>query len=178
MNGLYVSPSPHRTSGITTAKIMLTVIISLIPAAAAGAYYFGSRAASGLLICVASCVGFEALAQWILKREQSVYDLSAVVTGLLLGMNLPATVPFYVAVIGSFVAIVVVKQLFGGIGQNFANPAIAARIVLLLSFAGSMTDWVQPFWYKNNVDAVTGATPLAAQWLTYTEGGAAYKMAP
>ncbi len=178
MNGLFVSPSPHRTSGMTTAKIMLTVIISLIPAAAAGAWYFGPRAASVLLVCVASCVGFEALTQWVLKREQSVYDLSAVVTGLLLGMNLPATVPYYVAVIGSFVAIVIVKQLFGGIGQNFANPAIAARIVLLLSFSGSMTEWVQPFWYRDSVDAVTGATPLGAEWLTYTEGGTVYKMAP
>ena len=178
MNGLYVSPSPHRTSGISTAKIMLAVIIALAPAALAGCYLFGPRAAAVLLVCVGSSVAFEALFQWILKREQTVYDLSAAVTGLLLGMNLPATVPFHVAVIGSFFAIVVVKQLFGGIGQNFANPAIAARIVLLLSFSGSMTEWVVPFWYRNNLDTVTGATPLGAQWLTYTDGGAAYKMAP
>lgn len=178
MNGLFVSPSPHRTSGVSTAKIMLAVIIALAPAALAGCFLFGPRAAAVLLVCVGSSVAFEALFQWILKREQTVYDLSAAVTGLLLGMNLPATVPFHVAVIGSFIAIVVVKQLFGGIGQNFANPAIAARIVLLLSFAGSMTEWVVPFWYKNNLDTVTGATPLGAQWLTYTEGGAVYKMAP
>ncbi|MBR4000081.1 MAG: RnfABCDGE type electron transport complex subunit D [Clostridia bacterium] len=178
MNGLYVSPSPHRTSGISTAKIMLAVIIAFAPAALAGCYLFGPRAAAVLLVCVGSSVAFEALFQWILKREQTVYDLSAAVTGLLLGMNLPATVPFHVADIGSFFAIVVVKQLFGGIGQNFANPAIAARIVLLLSFSGSMTEWVVPFWYKNNLDTVTGATPLGAQWLTYTDGGAAYKMAP
>ncbi len=178
MNGLFVSPSPHRTSGVSTAKIMLAVIIALAPAALAGCFLFGPRAAAVLLVCVGSSVAFEALFQWILKREQTVYDLSAAVTGLLLGMNLPATVPFHVAVIGSFIAIIVVKQLFGGIGQNFANPAIAARIVLLLSFSSSMTEWVVPFWYKNNLDTVTGATPLGAQWLTYTEGGAAYKMAP
>ncbi len=178
MNGLYVSPSPHRTSGVSTAKIMLAVIIALAPAALAGCFLFGPRAAAVLLTCVGSSVAFEALFQWILKREQTVYDLSAAVTGLLLGMNLPATVPLHVAVIGSFIAIIVVKQLFGGIGQNFANPAIAARIVLLLSFANSMTEWVLPFWYKNGPDTVTGATPLGAEWLTYTDGGAAYKMAP
>jgi len=127
---------------------------------------------------VGSSVAFEALFQRLLKREQTVYDLSAAVTGLLLGMNLPATVPFYVAVIGSFIAIVVVKQLFGGIGQNFANPAIAARIVLLLSFANSMTEWAVPFSYRNNLDTVTGATPLGSEWLSYTDGGTAYKMAP
>ena len=175
MNRLIVSPSPHRTSDITTARVMLMVIIALCPAAIAGCVFFGPRAALVLLTCTASCVIFEALARIIMKREQTVSDLSAVVTGLLLGMNLPATTPIYVAVIGSFIAIVIAKQLFGGLGQNFANPAIAARIVLMLSFAESMTNWVVPFWYKGKLDTVTGATPLGAQWL---EAGDGLKMAP
>lgn len=178
MNGLLVSPSPHRTGQVSTAKIMLAVILALAPSAIAGCVYFGPRAAAVLLVCIGSCVGFEALARYIMKRDQTVYDLSAAVTGLLLGMNLPATTPFHVAVIGSFAAIVVAKQMFGGLGQNFANPAIAARIVLLLSFADSMTTWVVPFWHRNTLDTVTGATPLGAEWLTFTEGGATLKMAP
>lgn len=113
-----------------------------------------------------------------MKREQTVGDLSAVVTGLLLGMNLPASVPLYIPIIGSFVAIVIVKQLFGGIGQNFANPAIAARIVLMLSFSGQMSNWVKPYWYTSFVDAESSATPLAAKWLTHSENGSSFKMAP
>ncbi len=158
---------------------MLTVIIALLPAAVAGCVIFGPRAALVLAVCVASSVLFEYLCRIIMKKEQTVSDLSAAVTGLLLGMNLPASVPIYVAVTGSFIAIVIVKQLFGGIGQNFANPAITARIVLMLSFAGQMSNWVPAFYYKSGVDAVTSATPLAASWLEYTgNNGAAYKMAP
>ena len=163
---------------MSTSKIMLLVIIALFPSAMAGCVFFGPRAAAVLAVCIAACIIFEALCRIIMKKEQTVGDLSAVVTGLLLGMNLPATVPFYVAVIGSFVAIVIAKQLFGGIGQNFANPAIAARIVLMLSFTSQMSGWVKPYWYSGAVDAETSATPLAAEWLTYTENGAAYKMAP
>ena len=163
---------------MSTARIMLMVIIALLPSAAAGCVFFGPRAAAVLAVCVCSCVIFEFLCRIIMKREQTVGDLSAIVTGLLLGMNLPATVPVYVAVIGSFVAIVVVKQLFGGIGQNFANPAIAARIVLMLSFSPQMTNWVKPYWYAGVVDAETSATPLAAKWLTYSIEGSAYKVSP
>lgn len=163
---------------MSTSKIMLTVIIALFPAAMAGCVFFGPRAAAVLAVCIAACVIFEALCRIIMKKDQTVGDLSAVVTGLLLGMNLPATVPFYVAVIGSFVAIVIAKQLFGGIGQNFANPAIAARIVLMLSFAPQMSNWVKPYWYSGAVDAETSATPLVAEWLTYSESGANFKMAP
>lgn len=163
---------------MSTSRIMLLVIIALFPAAMAGCVFFGPRAAAVLAVCIAACVIFEALCRIIMKKDQTVGDLSAVVTGLLLGMNLPATVPFYVAVIGSFVAIVIAKQLFGGIGQNFANPAIAARIVLMLSFTSQMSGWVKPYWYSGAVDAETSATPLAAEWFTYTENGAAYKMAP
>lgn len=178
MKGLFVSPSPHRAADMSTSRIMLLVIIALFPAAMAGCVFFGPRAAAVLAVCIAACIIFEALCRIIMKKEQTVGDLSAVVTGLLLGMNLPATVPFYVAVIGSFVAIVIAKQLFGGIGQNFANPAIAARIVLMLSFTPYMSNWVKPYWYSDAVDAETSATPLVAEWFTYTENGAAYKMAP
>lgn len=178
MKGLFVSPSPHRATEMSTTKIMLMVIIALVPAAAAGCVFFGPRAAGVLALCIACSIIFEALYNIVTKREQTVGDLSAVVTGLLLGMNLPATVPFYIPVIGSFVAIVIVKQLFGGIGQNFANPAIAARIVLMLSFSTPMTSWVKPYWYTSVVDAETSATPLAASWLNYTENGSAYKMSP
>lgn len=178
MKGLFVSPSPHRAADMSTSKIMLMVIIALFPAAMAGCVFFGPRAAAVLAVCIAACVIFEALCRIIMKKDQTVGDLSAVVTGLLLGMNLPATVPFYVAVIGSFVAIVIAKQLFGGIGQNFANPAIAARIVLMLSFTPQMSNWVKPYWYSGAVDAETSATPLVAEWLTYSESGANFKMAP
>ncbi len=157
---------------------MLMVIISLVPAAAAGCVFFGARAAMVLALCIACCIIFEALCRIVMKREQTVGDLSAVVTGLLLGMNLPATVPFYIPVIGSFVAIVVVKQLFGGIGQNFANPAITARIVLMLSFTGQMSNWVKPYWYTSVVDAESSATPLVAEWLTYSANGSSFKMSP
>lgn len=159
MTGLRVSPSPHRSAGLTTQKIMLMVIIALLPAAIMGCVYFGFKAAFVLIQCIVYCVAFEALFAVVTKKQQTISDLSAVVTGLLLGMNLPATVPFYVPLIGSFFAIVIVKQLFGGIGQNFANPAIAARIVLMVSFSSQMTNWVLPF------DTATGATPLAAAWL-------------
>lgn len=167
MNGLRVSPSPHRTGGLSTAKVMAMVVIALLPAAVMGCIYFGPRAAAVLLVTTASAVVFEALFNIIAKKEQTISDLSAVVTGLLLGMNLSASVPFYIPVIGSFIAIVIVKQLFGGIGQNFANPAITARIVLMVSFS-QMTSWVVPYWYRDGssaADAVTGATPLAAGWL-------------
>ena len=168
MKGLNVSPSPHRSAGLTTTKVMAAVIIALLPAAVVGCIFFGIRAAAVLLVTIASSVIFEALFNIITKREQTISDLSAAVTGLLLGMNLPATVPFYIPVIGSFIAIIIVKQLFGGIGQNFANPAITARIVLMLSFTSHMTNWAVPYWYKNAssaADAVTGATPLASPWL-------------
>ena len=165
MNGLIVSPSPHRIAGLSTTKIMAMVIIALLPASVMGCIYFGVRAAIVLLISIASAVIFEALFNLIMKRKQTVSDLSAVVTGLLLGMNMPATIPFYIVVIGNFIAIVIIKQLFGGIGQNFANPAVAARIVLMVSFAPQMTNWVMPYWYKSTADTVTGATPLVTEWL-------------
>lgn len=154
---LTVSASPHAKAPATTRSIMLDVIISLIPAAFAGVAVFGLRAAAVIATCVACCVLFEALSVKIMKKPLTIGDLSAVVTGLLLAYNLPVTIPLWMCVIGSFVAIVIVKQLFGGIGQNFANPAITARIVLLVSFAGAMTNFTAP----RTPDAVTTATPLS-----------------
>ncbi|MBR5424043.1 MAG: RnfABCDGE type electron transport complex subunit D [Clostridia bacterium] len=152
-----VSASPHTKSPVTVRGIMLDVIIALIPAGFAGTAVFGLRALAVIAVCVVSCVAFEALSVKIMKKPMSIGDLSAVITGLLLAYNLPVTIPLWMCVVGSFVAIVIVKQLFGGIGQNFANPAITARIVLLVSFASAMTNFTAP----KALDAVTTATPLA-----------------
>ena len=155
---LNVSSSPHLRHSDTTQGIMLDVVIALVPAAIFGCVVFGWRAALVLAVCIASCFIFEFLWNIILKKQQSAFDLSAIVTGLLLGMNLPSTIPLWMAVVGSFVAIIIVKQLFGGIGHNFANPAMTARIVLMVSFPVAMTSYIEPF----TVDAVSSATPLAA----------------
>ncbi len=154
---LNVASSPHIRHLDTTSGIMLDVIIALLPACIFGCIIFGLRALAVLAVSVAAAVLSEFLWNIILKKPQSVGDLSAVVTGLLLGMNLPSTLPLWMAAIGSVAAIIVVKQMFGGIGCNFANPAIAARIILLVSFPGAMTKFVAPL-----SDAVTSATPLAA----------------
>lgn len=169
MEKLIVSPSPHDKDGMTTSGIMLNVIIALMPAVIASCVIFGPRALLLTAVCTVSCVLFEFLCRRIMKRDNTVGDLSAVVTGILLAMNLPVTLPFWIAVIGSFTAIVVVKQLFGGLGQNFANPAITARIVLMVSFPAQMTRWVEPFYYKNAADAVSGATPLVSGDASYSE---------
>lgn len=158
MSKFNVSSSPHVKSPVTTQGIMLDVIISLIPAAFAGTAVFGARAALVIAVCIASCVLFEFLSRKIMKRHSTIGDLSAVVTGLLLAFNLPVNLPIWMCVVGSFVAIVIVKQFFGGIGRNFANPAITARIVLLVSFASAMSSFPVPG--SKAVDAVTGPTPL------------------
>lgn len=158
---MIVAPSPHIRGRRTTQLIMLDVIIALVPTLVAATVIFGLRALLLSLVCVASCVLFEFLMCLALKKDNTVPDLSAVVTGLILAYNLPAELPFWMAIIGSFVAIVIVKMLFGGIGQNFANPALVGRIVLFVSFSGAMTTWVKPFAYKYGLDAVTTATPLA-----------------
>ena len=167
MNRLVVSPSPHDENYLKTSTIMLNVIIALMPALCAGVCFFGWRALALTAVCVLSCVVFEFLCRKIMKRENTIGDLSAVVTGVILAMNLPVTLPLWIAAIGSFVAIVIVKQLFGGIGQNFANPAITARIVLMVSFPSAMTNWVLPA--KFGVDAVSGATPLRLVGMTADE---------
>ena len=152
---LLVSPSPHVRDKSSTTRIMLDVIIALVPALIASVIFFGPRALLVVAVCVATCVLCEWGFEKICKRDVTVGDLSAVVTGMLLAFNLPSTIPLWQAVFGSVVAIVVVKQLFGGIGCNFANPAITARIVMLISFAGTMSN----FATKN--DAVSSATPLS-----------------
>lgn len=163
MNKLIVSPSPHDENYASTTKIMLNVIIALLPALGVGVWVFGARSLLLAAICIVSCVVFEYLARKLMKRVNTISDLSAVVTGLILALNLPVTLPWWMAVIGSFVAIVIAKQLFGGLGQNFANPAITARIVLMLSFPTAMTNWAVPFFYKEGADVVTGATPLVSK---------------
>jgi len=159
-NKLTVSSSPHIRSNAATHKLMLDVIIALIPASLAGIYFFGVSALAVIVVCMTSCIGFEYLSRVILlKRNNTVPDLSAAVTGLLLALNLPPSIPLWIAIVGSFFAIVVIKQLFGGLGQNFINPALGARAFLLIAYGPRMTNWTAPF---AQVDAVSAATPLAA----------------
>ncbi len=163
MNNFLIEPSPHIKSAASTQKIMLHVIIALFPAVVAGTIIFGLRALLLVVLCATFCVLSEYIFNVIAKREQTISDLSAVVTGIILGLNLPVGLPVYMAAIGSAVAIIIVKQFFGGIGQNFANPALTARIVLMLSFTSYMTSWAVPFHYTDKVDAVASATPLAME---------------
>lgn len=148
-----VSVSPHIREQSTTQTIMRDVAIALLPVLAFAVYYFGVSALITIIICVVSCVAFEALFELIVKKPITVFDYSAVVTGLILAINLPASVPWWIPVIGSAFAIIVVKMLFGGLGQNFMNPALAARCFLLISFTQRMTNFT--------VDGVSSATPLA-----------------
>lgn len=162
MNKLIVSSSPHFHAKDTTAGIMLDVIIALTPAMIASVIIFGFRAAVIILTTVASCILSEYLSRVVMKRRQTVGDLSCVVTGILLAMNLPVSINPLIAAFGGVVAIVVVKQMFGGIGQNFVNPALVGRIVLMASFPVQMSDYPAPFaWRMPEVAAVTSATPLA-----------------
>ena len=158
---LLVSAGPHIRSNASTTSIMGDVLIALLPAVVASVLVFGTRALLLEVVCVASSVLFEYLFRRLLKRSNTISDLSAAVTGLLLAFNLPAGFPIWMAILGCFVAIVIVKQLFGGIGCNFANPAITGRIFLLIAFAGQMTTWPTANSYISGIDAVSGATPLA-----------------
>ncbi len=158
---LVVSASPHFRSKATTQSIMLDVIIAMIPALVASVILFGYRSLVLTLVSVASCVLFEYLSRKIMKRHNTVSDLSAIVTGMLLAFNLPSTMPYWMVIIGAFTAIVIAKQFFGGIGNNFVNPALIGRIVLMASYPSQIGNFVAPFAYKNDVDAVTTATPLA-----------------
>lgn len=161
---LTVSSSPHLKHPDTTSGIMLDVIIALAPAAIYGCILFGIRALLLIFTCIISAVLAEYIWCKLLKKPVSIGDLSAVVTGLLLAMNLSSAVPIWIAAIGSAVAIIVVKQMFGGLGFNFANPAITARIVLLVSFPSYMAEFLEPVMY----DAVTSATPLVREAGAYT----------
>lgn len=157
-NKLIVSVSPHIDSGRTTRGIMLDVIIALLPALIAGSVIFGLRSLLIVAVSIAACVAGETLFNLITKRPHTVGDLSAVVTGLILGLNLPASIGVYPVVIGSLFAIIVIKCLFGGIGKNFANPAAAARVMMLLAFTDAMAG-AAPI--KVVADAVASPTPLA-----------------
>ncbi len=154
---LLVTSSPHLRSTDTTSRLMLDVIIALLPAAAVGVYRFGPRALMVMLVTIIACIVSEYGMRRILGRENTVSDLSAVVTGILLAMNYPATIPLWIAAVGGVIAIVLVKQMFGGIGQNFMNPALVARVFLLVSWPVQMTNFVAP----GSPDAVSAATPLA-----------------
>lgn len=158
-NQLLVSSSPHIRSGDSVRGIMLDVVIALLPAGVAGAYFFGFRALGVMLFSVLCAVSFEFLWQRAGKKSATVGDFSAVVTGLLLAYNMPAGIPFWMIAVGNLFAIIVVKQFFGGIGHNFMNPALAARAFLMASWPGAMTTWVAPL--SRGADAVSGATALA-----------------
>ena len=161
-NTLFVNASPHIRSEVTTKKLMLDVIIALIPAAFAGVYFFGLRAALLIAVTVISSVAFEYIMRKILKRNNTIGDFSAAVTGFILALNLPPELPFWMAIIGSVFAIVIVKQLFGGLGYNFVNPALAARAFLVVSYGARMTTWTRPLTKATDIDAVSFATPLGA----------------
>ena len=151
-----VASSPHIRAGRTTRGIMLDVIVALLPAGAFGVAWFGLHALWIIAVSVLSAVAWEALCCWMVKKPYTVRDLSAVVTGLLLAYNLPPTVPLWLPIVGTGIAIVLVKQCFGGLGQNFMNPALAARAILMSSWVGLMSGTAYSM-----ADAMTSATPLA-----------------
>ena len=163
-NKLIVSSSPHVRSNQDTSYIMKQVVIALLPATLAALFFFRLSALNVIFFCVAGAVGAEFLCQKISKQESTIGDFSAVVTGLLLAFNVPASLPWWMCVLGAAFAIIVVKMVFGGIGNNFVNPALAARAFLLASFPVAMTMWTKTGinWVSSgNIDAYTTATPLS-----------------
>ena len=157
-NKLIVTAAPHITSPDSTQKIMQRVCIALVPTLIASVFIFGINSLILTAVTVAACVFFEWAYCKLMGREIPVADFSAVVTGMLLAFNLPSTLPWWMAIVGAFIAIVIVKQLFGGLGYNFANPAIVARIALAVGFASRMANYPKP---ANGIDALASATPLA-----------------
>lgn len=157
---LVVSASPHIRSGRTTSHIMLDVLIALLPACIAGIYIFGWYSAVMILFSAVVCVGLEYGYEKLIKKQPTVNDFSAAVTGVIFALTLPPATPLWVILVGDIVAIIIVKMLFGGIGQNFVNPAACARIICMVSFSEIMTTWAIPFVWKT-ADAATGATPLS-----------------
>lgn len=155
-NALIVSSSPHIRSDEKTSRIMLDVCIALIPAVVAGVIFFGYRTLLVIMVCIASSVLAEYVTRKAMKRNNTIGDLSAAVTGLLLALCLPPTIPLWIDAVGGAVAIIIVKQLFGGLGQNFMNPALTARIILLVAWPAAMTNWV----ISTGTDIVSTATPL------------------
>ena len=171
---LTISSSPHAHSPVTTQVVMRDVLIALLPALIGSIYFFGFRALMVTLVSAAACVFFEWGYRKIMKKDSTVYDLSAAVTGVLLAFVCPVTIPYWMIIIGDFFAIVIVKQLFGGIGKNFMNPALAAR-AFLFSWPVAMSTWVKVGFQNaagifSTADAVTAATPLAAMHAGSLEG--------
>lgn len=165
---MLVSPSPHIHANVSTRSLMHDVIIALTPAIVVSVLFYGWSELLILAVSVASCVLLEwAITKYMLKAPSTIGDMSAVVTGLLLAMNLPSTTPWWVVFIGALVSIGVAKMTFGGIGQNPFNPAITGRVFLLISFPTYMTDWTVPQGFIHSSDAVSGATLLGR----YAEGG-------
>ena len=156
-----VSPNPHIHANVSTKKLMLDVIIALCPAAIVSFLFYGLSEIAIMAISVASCVVLEwAITKYLMRKPSTTGDLSAIVTGMLLAMNLPPTCPLWVVFIGAVVAIAVAKMSFGGIGQNIWNPALVGRVFLLVSFPTYMTDWTVPAGFISGVDAFSGATLL------------------
>ncbi|MBE6951877.1 MAG: RnfABCDGE type electron transport complex subunit D [Ruminococcaceae bacterium] len=166
-NKLIVTAAPHITSADSTQKIMQRVCLALVPTLIVSVIWYGISALILTAVTVAACVLFEMGYCKLVGRENPTGDFSAVVTGLLLAFNMPAGLPWWMAIVGSFVAIVVVKQLFGGMGYNFANPAIVGRIAMALGYTGAMTTYVFP---NNGIDAFASATPLAVASEVGSEG--------
>ena len=156
-DNLIVSSSPHLVTALDTQKTMLMVMIALCPSLAVSTYVFGPRVLLLTIVSIAACMFFEWAWNAMLKRRQTVSDLSAALTGMLIAFNVPSGLPIWTILVGDFAAIIVVKQLFGGIGKNLVNPAITARIIMFISFATEMTTWTVP---RMAADATSTATPL------------------
>ncbi|MBQ9399612.1 MAG: RnfABCDGE type electron transport complex subunit D [Bacteroidales bacterium] len=168
MEKMLVSPSPHIHADVSTRRIMLDVILALLPAVIISFLFYGWSEILIMAVSVASCVLLEwAITKWLLKAPSTIGDLSAVVTGILLAMNLPSTTPWWIVIIGAVVAIGVAKMTFGGLGQNVFNPAITGRVFLLISFPQQMTDWTAAPGFIHATDAISGSTLLGV----YSEGG-------
>lgn len=166
---LSVASSPHASSPVGTRQLMRDVVIALLPALCISIYFFGFRALILTVVSVVGCVFFEWAYEKIMHKSNTTGDLSAVITGILLVFVCPVTLPYWVVIIGDFFAIVVVKQLFGGLGKNFVNPALAGRAFLMLCYPVAMTTWVKPLEWAglgmSASDAVTGATPLSIDFM-------------
>ena len=162
---VYISSSPHIDSGATTSKIMRDVIYSLLPACAMAIYLFGLPGLRTLLLCTLGCMMFEALCNKLGGKPGTLRDGSAALTGILLALNLPPGSPWWLALLGAAIAIIIGKQVYGGLGYNPFNPALVARVVLLISFPVQMTIWAAPTPFSTGFDAVTAATPLG-EWKT------------
>ncbi|MGN0595650.1 MAG: RnfABCDGE type electron transport complex subunit D [Hominimerdicola sp.] len=165
MEKLNISPSPHIRDNNSTSKIMTNVIIALVPALLVSGLFFGGRALMLTGFCIISAMAWEGLFNIILKRPSSTNDISAAVTGMILAFNLPVTTPYWIALIGTFIAIVIAKQLFGGLGKNFVNPAILGIIALSLLFHEQMTTWAVPFYDPDAI--LTDANPLVTKSESY-----------